>query len=918
MTKRSLADNMSRILVSLLILSIGASGQPISPAKQKALNNYVEYANGSADEVSSLFNKIYAYYGRLSYFKKKTQRPSFTCSDQLDDSWYDKAISSGANFSNGSSLTAKTKGLRTAAEKLDEECKALDTYHKLQDYERDNFKQADQLINDIQVSLKDYQQKYVALMREVEAAYRKLQPPVASNPNDVADRMMKKEIDRERAWLDSWNFNLNEEVHSGWPADRISASILDTDNAVKLFSRTKPALQYPASSMYSSFAEALGAVLDVKRRGLDGYNFEARKDDRHSNQVYLDLINYFNGTLVADHNTFIGFAQGNGFYGLESFKYFPLFEIRSVAEQAATQAKPFQDIPHSSISIAAQGVPLPRPVFTALDSYVTLINESMRQISYLYRVLRNYNSSATYYKDLTSYKGKGGLTFSHEHFEIPLSLFQAAISQSNAIPGAYRKSLNDQAQVLINIMKEMDELSIELSLDASEKRYEKDNLKRAYEILERQSILFDIIDLKKEQLYLDVRAIYESYKVANPSGSWSVSNRALLTLVDEDRKQLFKAKAFYKKGDSTSRPSVDLIDTELRDVISKEFSNMKGIERYGRSNGLCPYTPYEDIPQNSRTLSEKLARTGASGKPADSPYSDLVYLYNSIASDYNKFCELAKIDLLKTVEQPELFTPKYPEKRKSDEVVAVPFVAVGKAQTEGTDNVPKVKESKNPSDDQKPGMVAAGVSTHRTDTVFVEKHDTIYMDRANDDPNSLEGYAYNNMVFLLDVSGSMSEGHKLPLLKKSMLVLVNMLRPEDQVTLVVYSGKARVVLPSTSGEQKDKIRKAIENLDSEGYTDGNAGIQLAYKVADENYIRAGNNRIVLATDGEFGINNATMKMVSKYSDQDIFLSVFVFGSSAAIKNLEKLAATGKGHYETINIENSDSKLIREAKGKKKK
>ena len=184
---------------------------------------------------------------------------------------------------------------------------------------------------------------------------------------------------------------------------------------------------------------------------------------------------------------------------------------------------------------------------------------------------------------------------------------------------------------------------------------------------------------------------------------------------------------------------------------------------------------------------------------------------------------------------------------------------------------------------------------------------------------SMEGYATNNMVLLLDVSGSMNNPDKLPLLKKSVLLLLKMMRTEDEVSIVIFSGKAKVALQPISFKEEEKIKKVIEQLKSEGKTDGNAGVKLAYEVADENYIRGGNNRIILATDGEFPVSEETFKLVKEFSGQDIFMTVFNFGKTTlSAKNLKQLAVTGKGNYEYVSRENLDMKLITEAKAKKKK
>ncbi|MFA6440672.1 MAG: von Willebrand factor type A domain-containing protein, partial [Bacteriovoracaceae bacterium] len=111
----------------------------------------------------------------------------------------------------------------------------------------------------------------------------------------------------------------------------------------------------------------------------------------------------------------------------------------------------------------------------------------------------------------------------------------------------------------------------------------------------------------------------------------------------------------------------------------------------------------------------------------------------------------------------------------------------------------------------------------------------------------------SNLVFLLDVSGSMNEPNKLPLVKSAFRLLVHQLRPQDNVAVVVYAGSSGIVLPSTSGKEKEKIISCIDRLEAGGTTAGGEGIVLAYKVAKENFLPDGNNRVILATDGDFNV-----------------------------------------------------------------
>lgn len=163
----------------------------------------------------------------------------------------------------------------------------------------------------------------------------------------------------------------------------------------------------------------------------------------------------------------------------------------------------------------------------------------------------------------------------------------------------------------------------------------------------------------------------------------------------------------------------------------------------------------------------------------------------------------------------------------------------------------------------------------------------------------------NNLVFLMDVSGSMIDRNKLPLLKSSFKLLVDQLGKEDRIAIVVYAGAAGVVLPSTSCDNKDKILQTLEKLEAGGSTAGGEGLKLAYKIAAENFISDGNNRIILATDGDFNVgpsSDAEMtRLIEKKRETGIFLSVLGFGTgNIKDSKMEKIADNGNGNYYYID------------------
>jgi Ca-activated chloride channel family protein len=178
----------------------------------------------------------------------------------------------------------------------------------------------------------------------------------------------------------------------------------------------------------------------------------------------------------------------------------------------------------------------------------------------------------------------------------------------------------------------------------------------------------------------------------------------------------------------------------------------------------------------------------------------------------------------------------------------------------------------------------------------------------------------SNLVFLIDVSGSMNDVNKLPLVKSSLKMLVDQLRPQDRVALVVYAGAAGVVLPSTTGDKKETIKNAIDNLEAGGSTAGGEGIKLAYNIAAQNLLKNGNNRIVLATDGDFNVGASSdddmEKLIEKKRESGIFLSVLGYGmGNYKDSKMETLADKGNGNYAYIdNITEARKTLISEFGG----
>lgn len=178
----------------------------------------------------------------------------------------------------------------------------------------------------------------------------------------------------------------------------------------------------------------------------------------------------------------------------------------------------------------------------------------------------------------------------------------------------------------------------------------------------------------------------------------------------------------------------------------------------------------------------------------------------------------------------------------------------------------------------------------------------------------------SNLVFLIDVSGSMNMVNKLPLVKESLKALTAQLRKEDMISIVVYAGAAGLVLPPTPGDKKMTIIDALDKLEAGGSTAGGAGIQLAYKTAEEHFIKGGNNRVILATDGDFNVGASSdsdmQTLIEEKRKTGVFLTCLGYGmGNYKDSKLETLADKGNGNYAYIDsIQEANRFLVKEFKG----
>ena len=225
-----------------------------------------------------------------------------------------------------------------------------------------------------------------------------------------------------------------------------------------------------------------------------------------------------------------------------------------------------------------------------------------------------------------------------------------------------------------------------------------------------------------------------------------------------------------------------------------------------------------------------------------------------------------------------------------------------------------------PYDDPTPtGDVPLRISTELAPAPWNHAHDLLRVALRARDVDMRRAPA-SNLVFLIDVSGSMYGPGRLPLVKQSLALLVNELREEDHVAIVVYAGRAGLVLPSTPGSDKQRILQSLDGLEAGGSTAGGAGLRLAYDVARRNFIRGGNNRVILCTDGDFNVGQSSdgelVRLIEDRRREGSFLTILGFGmGNYKDAKMEKLAGAGNGNYGYIDdLLEARKMLVREMGG----
>jgi len=247
------------------------------------------------------------------------------------------------------------------------------------------------------------------------------------------------------------------------------------------------------------------------------------------------------------------------------------------------------------------------------------------------------------------------------------------------------------------------------------------------------------------------------------------------------------------------------------------------------------------------------------------------------------------------------------------------FLQLGQLPPPGAVRIEELVNYFNYDYEQPEGDVPFSVSVEVAGCPWTPEHRLVRIGLKGREVN-LENRSPANLVFLLDVSGSMQSDNKLPLVKSAMKMLVDRLGPSDRVAIVVYAGASGLVLPSTGADNKTTILAALDQLEAGGSTNGGEGIRLAYAVATDNFVPGGINRVILCTDGDFNVGTTNQseltRLIEEKAKSGVFLSVLGFGTgNLKDSTMEKLADKGNGNYAYIDTINEARKtLVEEMSG----
>ena len=564
-----------------------------------------------------------------------------------------------------------------------------------------------------------------------------------------------------------------------------------------------------------------------------------------------------------------------------------------------------------------QLTPVSEQNIKALNNYMRYSNEVSYACSLLFRDFKQVNDQfylvATDSIDTAVFDKKTVLTNKNLFPVLPRDLYSITLQDNRYLPYQKRGTPLQLIGKINNVLQEISTTRNNLENYIITNTYKSDkHLEQGFAWLRRIEVLYYDIFTLQEKLHWNLHALLSSYYL---------DSSPQIKLIERLQQVLKQNKLIIKSVRANDNSSLLKDHSQELSIL---LASSKLSESMLASLSQSEKQACEVILKKSRTCLEQSQYFSQKNEYKNLEHLPHYYYYNErflplvnrsdagMARLFNQLIESQKITWLLEQELPPLFEVVYPnlpifEAYQTPDIDVDELIQKALLAKAQKDSLNELKEQISKAV-LKDSIIVAQEQADSLNPLKKEAKRGL--------PN-LNGFASNNLVFLLDISASMSDSNKLPLLKTALRQLLDLMRPEDNITFITYSGRAKVVLDPTSAQYKKRILQAIDHLNSGGVSDADQGLELAYQTLQKNIISAGNNRIILATDGAIKVKNSTKKLIRKGSKEKdaICLSVFYFSQKEFRHHkelLEELSLNGRGKYSYIQKENAEKILLLEA------
>lgn len=558
----------------------------------------------------------------------------------------------------------------------------------------------------------------------------------------------------------------------------------------------------------------------------------------------------------------------------------------------------------STTTFAQPRRPLTEQVYKALNNYVEYSNEIVHALQVMYDDFEYLNSAFNDYveqkQDSIAFEAKS-LFNNYNYFPVlPRDLYQQVFDQNNNIAFELRGKPLKYVGKINQVSSEIESIRQNIENYIQSEAYKTDNnLAKGYDWLRRVEVLYYDIYALQEKLSWNLNTIINSYE-RDIKNEYYVRVISQLQKVIDQSKRLLRA---VRAKDVSPGLAADC--KEMKELLYKLRRSQADILWGIPSDEKPIYRNYSLIlDRGEKLMNYSLTYLNEPNKHyQDFPRAPYYYFYNydmldnynrygnGLAVLFNKIIKYSNEEWLFADELPPIFETIYPKHPAFDSL--------------RRDSMPD------------PDWFLAQLEKMRQDSLrkIDSLENLVKVDTPKVGEPSLNGFATNNLIFLIDISTSMNEENKLPLLKASLKQFLELMREEDNITVISYSQKAKILLSPTSAANKQKIMDVLDNLSVESVSNADEGLETAYLIAQESFMKEGNNRIILSTDGSFNLKRRTQRLIRKRARQNIKLSVFYFSDKEyknVQPNLQKIANIGQGTYQYITEANAEEALLIEA------